>query len=365
MHKRLIYTSLFILLISLVSKKTMAQVGIGSTVPDTTAILDINNAAGGALRMPAAPGLMPSSPQGLSFFNTSDYALFYNEGSGYNGLTAWRYKYNGSASNNTYYNLSGNVGIGRTDPQRKLHLNGSGSAALALSSASTPLSIEFHPTTYSAGNAPFTIGFTQASSKFYINQNTSNEQVIVNVNNGGKMNVQGGIIQQNGTALVPSGLIIMWSGTTVPTGWVLCDGSSFTREDNGQSMSTPNLKGQFIVAQKASDSDFSFVGKTGGEETVTLTVAQIPLHSHNNVQGLTESGGNHNHILKTYGVDGFSSSSDQDRSDECIYRINSTQFNDRTTATSGSHSHETNNQGGGEAHENRPPYYVLAFIMKK
>jgi microcystin-dependent protein len=30
----------------------------------------------------------------------------------------------------------------------------------------------------------------------------------------------------------------------------------------------------------------------------------------------------------------------------------------------GEHSHTTNPQGGGQAHENRPPYYALAFIMR-
>ena len=31
--------------------------------------------------------------------------------------------------------------------------------------------------------------------------------------------------------------------------------------------------------------------------------------------------------------------------------------------SAGSHTHTINNTGGGKAHENRPPYYALAFIM--
>ncbi len=37
-----------------------------------------------------------------------------------------------------------------------------------------------------------------------------------------------------------------------------------------------------------------------------------------------------------------------------------------TTSTSEAHTHEVtiNSSGGGKAHENRPPYYALCFIMK-
>jgi len=30
----------------------------------------------------------------------------------------------------------------------------------------------------------------------------------------------------------------------------------------------------------------------------------------------------------------------------------------------GAHTHTLSAQGGGQAHENRPPYYALAFIMR-
>lgn len=38
--------------------------------------------------------------------------------------------------------------------------------------------------------------------------------------------------------------------------------------------------GKFIVGVDDSDSDFNEVDKTGGEKTVTLTVAQMPKHRH-------------------------------------------------------------------------------------
>jgi hypothetical protein len=35
-----------------------------------------------------------------------------------------------------------------------------------------------------------------------------------------------------------------------------------------------------------------------------------------------------------------------------------------STESSGEHSHPIPHDGGGELHENRPPYFALCFIMK-
>ena len=69
-----------------------------------------------------------------------------------------------------------------------------------------------------------------------------------------------------------SGMIILWSGAAdaIPTGFVLCDGNN----------STPNLSGRFVVGYDASNSDYD-VNDTGGSESVTLTLNQIPAHTHN------------------------------------------------------------------------------------
>lgn len=63
--------------------------------------------------------------------------------------------------------------------------------------------------------------------------------------------------------LVPSGTIVMWSGNEIPQGWVICDGN------NG----TPNLIGKFI---KASD----IAGNTGGNNSITLKIDNLPDHQH-------------------------------------------------------------------------------------
>jgi len=116
---------------------------------------------------------------------------------------------------------------------------------------------------------------------------------------------------------IPVGGIIMWSGGTVPKGWALCDGT----------LSTPDLRDRFIVGA-GSGGTYS-IGDTGGAASVTLTVSQIPAHTHTAYTDGTGSppGG----VAKSSG--------------------------------NGS-AVDTGSAGGGQAHENRPPYYALAFIMK-
>ena len=140
-----------------------------------------------------------------------------------------------------------------------------------------------------------------------------------------------------GTLGVPSGVIVMWSGTiaTIPDGWALCNGS------NG----TPNLASRFIVA--ASDDAGTGVtfsastgaatglyapGNTGGEVAHQLTVAEMPAHTHSELYNTPSSGQDQ----------AGSGSGDNDN-------------------TSG---RNTGSTGGSQYHENRPPYYALAFIMK-
>lgn len=147
---------------------------------------------------------------------------------------------------------------------------------------------------------------------------------------------------------VPTGGIIMWSGSvsTIPTGWGLCDGQ------NGR----PNLKGKFVVGYDSSVTDYNGVGKTGGADSVAITEAEMPTHSHS---ATAAHGGAHAHGYhaainsRNYDVQSSGGSALHDAGD-------------KTTDSGGSHSHviTVNTNGGGQAHENRPSYYVIAYIIK-
>jgi microcystin-dependent protein len=137
----------------------------------------------------------------------------------------------------------------------------------------------------------------------------------------------------------------------IPAGWYLCDGQ------NG----TPDLRGLFVVGYDSRNTEYNQVGKTGGEKDVTLTVNQMPKHipsgsvyvpPHSHTFGWQmyhENGSIENHSAS--GGSGIQ---------------NERKFNG-VTESSGGGTFNLNIQeiGGDQAHENRPPFYVLAKIMYK
>ena len=144
---------------------------------------------------------------------------------------------------------------------------------------------------------------------------------------------------------IPSGGIILWSGAAdaIPSGFVLCDGNN----------STPDLRNRFVVGA-GSGSSYS-VDDTGGAASVTLATANLPSHSHT-VSGTTGND-SHSHTIQSSSSIGGGT------------RVTSQNDTGNTATTSSdTHSHSfsatTSNVGSGTAHENRPPYYALCYIMK-
>ena len=130
---------------------------------------------------------------------------------------------------------------------------------------------------------------------------------------------------------IPTGLIAMWSGLEqdIPEGWHLCDGSTLT-----SGVKLPDLRGKFVVGYNSADPDYNTCGKMGGEKQHTLTISEMPSHDHG--YGLYEKGS---------GDQGrYSGKSNNDADEKGEYK--------------------TTKSGGGKPHENRPPYYVVAFIIK-
>lgn len=178
---------------------------------------------------------------------------------------------------------------------------------------------------------------------------------------------------------VPAGGIIMWSGSTgsIPSGWFLCNGS------NG----TPDLRNRFVVGA----GDSYGVGATGGADSVTLSTSQIPAHSHSGStssagshthSGSTGSAGTHNHraLGETGGpIAGFGYQTATfmgAQMDGAAYTDSygglkhiedaGAHSHSVSIGSAGDHTHTVSvgNTGGGASHENRPPYYALAYIMK-
>jgi hypothetical protein len=75
-------------------------------------------------------------------------------------------------------------------------------------------------------------------------------------------------IQAAIAALLPTGVICMWSGVTIPTGWLLCDGAN----------STPDLRGKFVIGAgsvAASVTGIAGAAVTGDISGTTLTISAV------------------------------------------------------------------------------------------
>ena len=121
---------------------------------------------------------------------------------------------------------------------------------------------------------------------------------------------------------VPINTITIWSGAVddIPTGWALCDGQD----------GRPDLRGRFVLGAGGTYNP----GAAGGSEEVTLTVGQMPEHSH------TEIG--HGNIVSNRAL-----------SETGNWNI---MANARTNSTSAT--------GSSQPHPNMPPYYALCYIIK-
>ena len=149
---------------------------------------------------------------------------------------------------------------------------------------------------------------------------------------------------------VPAGVIEMFGGSTAPSGYLICDGSAVSRTtysklftaigttygagDGSTTFNVPNLKGRVAVGYNSAETEFNALGKTGGEKTHTLTIAEMPSHSHNyNLP---------NPSAPNYMTGGGA------------YNVRIVDF----TSTA------TTNTGGGNAHNNLQPYIAINYIIK-
>ena len=150
----------------------------------------------------------------------------------------------------------------------------------------------------------------------------------------------------------PAGAIMMWSGINDPPGWLVCDGRSvqtslypalaalirglYGTPPSDSTFLLPDMRSRFPVGVDTRDTTFdgsnwTSIGRTGGQKSVTLTIDQMPAHTHTYV----------NHPNR-WGSDIAGAGMADDAA---------------VTQTSGS-------TGGGMAHENRPPFFAINYIIK-
>jgi microcystin-dependent protein len=312
--QNIIKKAAIILLCMLALKTATAQIGVNIDTPDSSAVLHIDAPDRGLL-IPRhnEEGLVQKPADGLLYYNKQNGLFHYYD----QQAAEWKVLVPATVTTN------GKV---------VMNITPEGVGVDTIASANKQLMVK--------GSAGITNELTASKIE------SSGEVVAKNYSSDPN---------QGGNGPIPVNGIIMWSGyiDSIPNGWALCDGTVI----NG--FTTPNLSGRFIAGYNAADADYNGLGKTGGEKRHTLSTAEMPLHNHNvsasdrghdhDVRWASEhaSGSNGDGLTDPMGAEGFKT-------------------NDRVDVQTGYASIlvTQHNRGSNHAHENRPPYYVLAFIIK-
>lgn len=295
-----------------------SQIGINTLTPDASAALDIqpsSTQSNSGLLIPrlaqAQRIVIPTPAKSLLVFDLTDNLFYVNLSAATHNwfaINPWQTKATSATSGTanvmyTHPTIS-NVGIGTNAPSAKLEVIGD-------IKSSTSVTTQTVATNALTTNSIAVNGFAA-------------------------------------NAMVPTGAIIMWSGTALPAGWAYCDGAA----------GRPDLRGRFIVGYDpasptgptvltgtatANATNYGTIGNRGGENAHALNVAEMPGHTHNVSASSPQSSFNFSGPGNVWIGDGTAYSGDP-------YNL---PINISETA-----------KGGDQPHESRPPYYVLAYIIK-
>lgn len=195
----------------------------------------------------------------------------------------------------------------------------------------------------------------------------------------------------SGGGAVPSGAMMQFGGAAAPTGWLLADGTAVSRTtyaalfaaigtaygtgDGSTTFNLPNLKTRVPRGFDASTTSVNALGKTGGVETVALSVAELAAHAH----GVTEAAHNHTvnnpahgHTTNGVAIGGHNPNASGTvgvmGSNEAYENIPiNLQVSNGTTSVSANAAStgvSIQNNGSGSAHNNLSPYVTVNYIIK-
>lgn len=194
-----------------------------------------------------------------------------------------------------------------------------------------------------SNNAPTNPATKEWIKPIIINGTDTAEEYFRDANNNWKK-----ILCEPSGDTLPIGAITQFSGSIAPTNWLFCNGQAISRTeyselfaiigthygegDGSTTFNLPDFIGRVPVGLDAEDTDFDNLGDFGGAKTHTLTVSEMPSHSHE-------------FNFKTSGAQSISGNYG-------AYLLGGT--SDDIIAST----------GGGQAHNNLQPYLVTNFIIK-
>lgn len=150
----------------------------------------------------------------------------------------------------------------------------------------------------------------------------------------------------------PTGAILAYAGAAAPPGWLLCDGASYQKSTypalaaalgatgSGMTFQVPDMRGRTAVGASGAYP----LGSTGGEAMHTLTTAEMPSHTHKIVGTASKW---------AVGAGIYESNVGGGSGWETI-----------SNWTSGANYLAATSEGGGQAHNNMPPFRAVNWIIK-
>ena len=197
-------------------------------------------------------------------------------------------------------------------------------------------------------------------------------------------------VSRNATSSLPPGLIVHHGGSTAPTGYLLCNGGSYSTSTypglfgvigytfggSGGSFSVPNIQGYVIGGYNSGDGNFNSIGANGtGQKTVSLSVNSMPGHSH----GVSDPQGGHGHSVydpgHSHAINWSTYTAYKGQGGTTIFQ----NFQNNTNYTIGQSMNTSGlnytilqaqagvscqQAGSGNAHNNLMPYLVVQFMIK-
>lgn len=156
---------------------------------------------------------------------------------------------------------------------------------------------------------------------------------------------------------IMSGEIKLWAGSTVPSGFLACDGSAVSRTtyanlfavigtiygpgDGSTTFNVPDMRDNVPIGAGSTYT----LGSVGGEATHTLTTAEMPSHSHVDT-GHVHTEGTAAPVVVTIGAGAPTPSAIP------------------SVGVTGSGNASLTNTGGGGAHNNLQPYLAVGYIIR-
>lgn len=223
-------------------------------------------------------------------------------------------------------------------------------------------------------------------------------------------------IQVDNTVPTPTGTMVPWTGTigAIPAGYLYCDNAEYSIASYGDLFAVvgtmycgglgcamgmfrvPEMRGRVPVGL-GGGGVFTIQGQTVGTETVVMTEAQMPNHSHGGVTSLNGdhfhnaaslSAGNHIHswnvqffsgednfntgmLCPTEPLNTFGNTACHDAGDPGDFMLENLQTNNFgahthtiETFTTGAHTHNISPGGNSAPHPNVQPSLVVHYMIK-